>query len=100
MGGLADDVRVSGAEASREPLGTESHRRLRSLDAVPANVVGRLGDELGAALKRKPANEPLLAGALRALLPHSEPLREIATSELEVLVRRGSFERPLYAAMA
>lgn len=100
MGGLADDGRAGAGEASGWSQEAESHRRLRSADGLPAELVGRLTEELASALKRKPANEPLLAGALRALLPHSQHLREVASSELEVLVRRGSFERPLYAALA
>jgi hypothetical protein len=56
--------------------------------------------ELHSALKRKPAREALLGGALAALSCHSPELRRETAAALEVLVRRGSFERPLYATLA
>jgi hypothetical protein len=63
-------------------------------------VVARLVEELRAALKRKSAREALLGGALCALSLHSAEIRHELVGALEVLVRRGSFERPLYAALA
>ncbi len=97
MTGLANQVRESAADALEGAA--ESHSRLRA-EFVPSELEQRLADELGAALKRKPANEPQLGGAVRSLIAHSAALREAADGALEVLVRRGSFERPLYAALA
>jgi hypothetical protein len=59
----------------------------------------RLADELQAALRRKPAQEARLAGVLQVLIPRSERLAEAAGASLDVLSRRGSFDRPLYTAL-
>lgn len=96
MTGLANQVRDSAAEALDG--GAESHSRLRA-ESISRELEQRLADELGAALKRKPANEAQLGGAVRALSVHSTSVREAADAALEVLVRRGSFERPLFAAL-
>src|SRR5262245_56496674 len=61
-------------------------------------VSRRLICELQAALKRKPPAEAKLAGALRAVAPLSAPVRKALTDAAEVLVRRKSFDRELYAA--
>ncbi len=58
----------------------------------------RLETDVAAALRRKPAQEPRLSGALRALAPHSVHVRRLLGKALETLVRRGSFQRPLYAS--
>lgn len=74
--------------------------RAEPASVLRAGVVARLVAELHSALKRKPAREALLGGALAALSFHSAELRREAATALEVLVRRGSFERPLYATLA
>jgi hypothetical protein len=56
--------------------------------------------ELRSALKRKPAREACLGGALRTLFLHAPELEHELVQALELLVRRGSFDRPLYAAIA
>src|SRR5215831_19974614 len=64
-----------------------------------------LGDEpverfeavIQAALRRKPAQEAKLAGAFRALAPHSGRLAKLLGQTVETLVKRSSFDRPLYA---
>jgi hypothetical protein len=61
-------------------------------------AVARIQAEVVAALRRKPANEPKLAGALRALAPQSTELRTLAVSTVETLVKRASFQRTLYKA--
>jgi hypothetical protein len=101
MGGLADEVPVSGAESEpqSESVGAASGTRRVQRPGVPDTLIARLEDELGAALKRKPAAEAQLAGCVRALVPHAPRLQEIAESTLDVLVRRGSFERPLYGGL-
>ncbi|MEZ4223787.1 MAG: hypothetical protein R3B13_22755 [Polyangiaceae bacterium] len=60
----------------------------------------RLSADLKAALRRKPAQEGRLGGVVRSLLPHSASLVDAAAESLAILVRRGSFARPLYAALA
>lgn len=62
--------------------------------------VERLESDLGAALRRKPSHEGRLGGAVRSLLPLSPRLAEAADAALATLVKRGSFGRPLYAALA
>jgi hypothetical protein len=74
--------------------------RAEPASVLRAGVIARLVAELRAALRRKPAREPALAGALAALSFHSVELRRELETALEVLVRRGSFERPLYATIA
>jgi hypothetical protein len=74
--------------------------RAEPASVLRADVVARLVAELHAALKRKPAREALLGGSLAALSLHSPELRRETAAALEVLVRRGSFDRPLYATLA
>jgi hypothetical protein len=64
-----------------------------------------LGDEpverfeavVQAALRRKPSQEAKLTGAFRALAPHSARLVKLLGHTVETLVKRASFDRPLYA---
>jgi hypothetical protein len=58
----------------------------------------RFEEELDAALKRRPASEAKLAGALRAVAPLSPALRASMAEVLSVMLRRKSFDRDLYAA--
>lgn len=58
----------------------------------------RLEQELDAALKRKPASEVKLAGALRAVASMSPALRGVLAEAASIMVRRGSFTRDLYGA--
>jgi hypothetical protein len=74
---------MTGKSEQGELLGVEPVERLEAF------IVG--------ALRRKPAQEPKLTGALRALAPHSGRLVRVLASTVETLVKRGSFERPLYA---
>ena len=67
-------------------------------DALDADARARLREDLKAALRRRPAQEARLAGVVRALCPWSKALRDELVLALEVMVRRASFERPLYAA--
>lgn len=59
---------------------------------------GRFEDELDAALKRKPTSETKLGGALRAVGRLSPALRATLSEAAQVMVRRGSYGRELYAA--
>ena len=74
--------------------------RAEPASVLRAGVVARLVAELHTALKRRTAREALLGGALGVLAAHSPALRRELESALEVLVRRGSFERPLYCTLA
>lgn len=72
--------------------------------AEPADVLAdgtraRLDSDLQAALKRRPQHETRLAGVTRALAPLSPVWRQQLLLVLETMVRRGSFDRPLYGAV-
>lgn len=69
-------------------------------DVIDEQVVTRLSADLRAALRRRPAQEARLAGVLRALAPHSSKLRDSLLAGFELMVKRASFERPLYASAA
>jgi hypothetical protein len=71
--------------------------RAERADVIEEQVVARLCAELRAALRRRPAQEARLAGVLRALGPHSASLCDALLEAFELMVKRGSFERPLYA---
>jgi hypothetical protein len=62
-------------------------------------VQRRFESELTAALRRRLPSEGKIAGALRALFPFSACLRNMAAEAALVLVRRGSFDRELYASL-
>jgi hypothetical protein len=68
-------------------------------DMLGPEVVGRVESEVAAALRRRPAHESRLAGALRVLAPHAAALRNAAAGAAELLVRRESFSRPLYVGV-
>ena len=72
--------------------------RAERADVIDEQVVARLNADLRAALRRRPTQEARLAGVLRALAPHSTSLCDGLLQAFELLVKRGSFERPLYAA--
>ncbi|HVU02156.1 MAG TPA: hypothetical protein VHE30_10400 [Polyangiaceae bacterium] len=61
--------------------------------------VARFESVIEAALRRKPSQEARLAGAFRVLSPHSERLSSLLRRTLGTLVKRSSFERPLYAGV-
>jgi hypothetical protein len=73
--------------------------------AVAPEVLGddtllRLDAEVRSALRRRPAHELPLAGALRVLARYSPRLQSALADAFETMVRRGSFDRPLYGALA
>ncbi|MEO7035400.1 MAG: hypothetical protein ABI548_15845 [Polyangiaceae bacterium] len=74
--------------------------RAERADVIDGQVVSRLSADLRAALRRRPAQEARLAGVLRALAPYSSTLADGLLEAFELLVRRASFDRPLYAASA
>jgi hypothetical protein len=86
---------------------TSKAKRIEALPKKPsvarAEIVdkatrGRFEAELDAALKRKPASEVKLGGALRAVGRLSPGLRGTLVDAAQVMVRRGSYARELYAA--
>ena len=75
-----------------------ANRRTMQGELLGQEPVKRLESDVKSALRRRPSHEAKLAGALRALAPYSPTLRELLGEILDVLVRRGSFDRPLYGA--
>ncbi|MEB2313488.1 MAG: hypothetical protein OZ921_14395 [Sorangiineae bacterium] len=73
-------------------------RRLELGEALDARVGARFEADVSTALRRKPAQEARLAGALRELAGRSQRLRALEFGIVETLVKRGTFARPLYAA--
>lgn len=67
--------------------------------ALDAEIESRLRVDLHSALRRRPAQEARLAGVLRALCPLSKSLQRELVRALDVMVRRSSFDRPLYGAI-
>lgn len=63
-------------------------------------LVARVEAIVRGALRRRPAQESRVAGSLRVLSPYSARLRELLANTVETLVKRASFDRPLYAAAA
>jgi hypothetical protein len=74
--------------------------RAERANVIDEQVITRLSADLRAALRRRPAQEPRLAGVLRALAPHSARLCDGLVEAFELMVKRASFERPLYSATA
>ncbi len=70
----------------------------RPHEEVEVRFFQRLLGELKTALRRRPVHELRLAGVLRLLIPESEALREGAIAALDVMIRRNTVDRPLYAA--
>jgi len=56
----------------------------------------RIQADVAAALRRRPAQDARLAGALRTLVPLSADLRALLVKTVDTLVKRGSFDRALY----
>jgi hypothetical protein len=74
--------------------------RAELLEVLSEDALSRLAGDLRSALRRRPAQEPRLAGMVRVLVHHSAALREVAGTALDTMVKRRSFARPLYAATA
>lgn len=64
------------------------------------DALSRLSADLRSALRRRPVQEPRLAGTVRVLVRHSALLRDLVAGVLDTMVKRGSFDRPLYTAAA
>lgn len=86
--------------ASHNGAATAEAMRGALLESVVGTTLSdRLAEELGRALRRKPATEGLLAAAVEVLLPFSEVLTEAAVAAVDVMVRRGTLDRPLCTAL-
>jgi hypothetical protein len=79
------------ASAARPPLA-----RLARAELLDKATRVRFESEIDAALKRRPAAEAKLAGALRAVAPLSPALRASLGEATAVLIRRGARQRELY----
>lgn len=66
-------------------------------EVLRGEVRGRFEAEVTAALRRRLPSESKLAGCLRALFPVSAHLRNVVSEAAQVLLRRRSFDRELYA---
>ncbi len=69
------------------------------VEVLSSEAVSRLRADLHAALKRRPAQEARLSGVLRVLSRYSPRLRAELVLAVETMVRRSSFQRPLYGAL-
>lgn len=74
--------------------------RAEDPEVLGDDALVRLERELRSALRRRPAQESKLAGSLRVLARYSPRLRTALAAALETMVRRGSYQRPLYGAAA
>jgi hypothetical protein len=83
----------------RDPGGERSAVRphLARAELLDKAARARFEEEIDAALKRRPANEAKLAGAVRAVAPFSPALRASLGESTAVLLRRGARQRELYA---
>ncbi len=70
--------------------------RKKGREAI-ASVQRRVVAEVDSALKRRPVSEAKLAGAARAMAAGAPPLRSALVAAAEVLARRKSFDRELWA---
>ncbi len=77
---------------AKRPIG------LTKTDLVSKVARDRFAEEVDGALKRRPANEARLAGALRAVAPLSPQLRAEMADALRVLLRRRTLNRDIYGA--
>jgi hypothetical protein len=91
---------ITKAKAQAPQSGTRHNGTdaLARTDLLGKVARARFEEEIDAALKRRPANEAKLAGALRALAPLSPQLRTTLADALKLLLRRRTLDRELYAA--
>jgi hypothetical protein len=91
-------ARAEGSRESRKSAAPSRKPSLARAEIVDKATRARLESELDAALKRRPAHEAKLAGALRAIGALSPALRASMAEAVEVMLRRGSFGRELYGS--
>ena len=61
-------------------------------------LVDHVLKDVESAVRRKPANEPRVAGVVRTLAPYSEKVRDTIATCTDTFIRRGSFDRILFMA--
>ncbi len=86
-------------KAKRQTLPQEAVRKapLARAEILDKATRGRFEEELDAATKRRPTNEAKVVGALRTVAPMSPALRTVMAETASVMIRRGSYDRELYA---
>ncbi|HLK39479.1 MAG TPA: hypothetical protein VKU41_22135 [Polyangiaceae bacterium] len=89
------DVRLAKAVERARPASVRP--QLARAELLDKATRTRFEEELDAALKRRPANENKLAGAIRAVAALSPALRASLGEVTAVLLRRGARQRELYA---
>lgn len=100
-GHLGDDPADTGKkrEVSRGILRHWSMPTTSDDELMGTEPVERMQSLLDAALRRKPAQEARIAGAVRALSPFSASMGACVARTAQAFVRRSSFDRPLYPAV-
>ena len=94
-GRTGDEVRLAKAVERTRPASIRP--QLARAELLDKATRARFEEELDAALKRRPANENKLAGAIRAVAGLSPALRASLGEVTAVLLRRGARQRELYA---
>lgn len=91
------------AKADQAASAQKAEARSKSLGIKPELVDRptrmRLESELEATLKRRVPHEGMIGGAFRVLWPTSASLRRIGREAFALLLRRRSFDRPLFSAL-
>jgi hypothetical protein len=89
---------AAGTSRTQRREGRHDKPSVARAEVVDKATRARFESELDGALKRKPANEVKLAGALRAVAALSPALRGALVEATQTMVRRGSFSREIYGA--
>ncbi|MDB4942733.1 MAG: hypothetical protein JWP97_2267 [Labilithrix sp.] len=90
--------RTASSSAAAVRVSRASRPSVARAEVVDKTTRARFEAELDAALKRKPASEVKLAGALRAVATLSPALRGSLVEATQLMIRRGSFTREIYTA--
>ncbi len=89
---------ISKARAPASGMRANLEHALARTDLVGKVARARFDEEIDAALKRRPANEAKLAGALRAVAPLSPQIRGTLAEAMKLLLKRRTLDRELWAA--
>src|SRR5262249_10483332 len=85
-------------KAKREPALAKPAPQLARAELLDKGTRARFESEIEAALKRKPAAESKLGGALRAVAPMSPALRATMADATRTMIKRRTIARELYSA--
>ena|SRR5579883_2155329 len=96
-GGTAGGVALAKARERPQAPRAAARPPLARAELLDKPARTRFEEEIDAALKRRPASEARLAGAVRAVAPLSPALRVSLGEATAVLLRRGAHQRELYA---